>query len=143
MQLDRIACEDLLHRSERGVLGTVHAERGVDAVPVCFVVEGSTVAVPVDTVKPKSTLGLQRMRNLDADPRAVLLCDHWDAVEWSRLWWVRASLERTDSEALIRDRFAALLGAKYPQYRDRPFADLTTFRIVGVTGWSGEPGPGD
>ena len=38
-------------RAERGTLGTVHAERGVDAVPVCFAVEGGTVAVPIDTVK--------------------------------------------------------------------------------------------
>jgi PPOX class probable F420-dependent enzyme len=138
MRLDRLGCEDLLRRSERGVLGTVHPERGVDAVPVCFAMEGPTVAVPIDTVKPKSTARLQRVRNLDADPRAVLLCDHWDAVDWSRLWWVRASLERYDAEASTRDRLESLLGEKYPQYRGRPFADLTTFRVVGLTGWSGE-----
>jgi hypothetical protein len=35
-----------------------------------------------------------------------------------------------------RDRLEALLSGKYPQYRDRPFADVVTFRIVGLTGWS-------
>ena len=31
--------------------------------------------------------------NLAADPRASLLVEHWDAGDWSRLWWVRADLE--------------------------------------------------
>ena len=77
-------------RAERGVLGTVHAERGVDAVPVCFALHGTVLAVPVDTVKPKASINLQRSRNLGADRRAVLLCDRWDPADWSRLWWVRA-----------------------------------------------------
>ena len=129
--------------AERGTLGTVHAERGVDAVPVCFAVEGGTVAVPIDTVKSKTSFGLQRVENLDADPRAVLLCDHWDAADWSRLWWVRASLERVEIGVPAQDHLASLLSGKYPQYRDRPFAALLTFRVVGLTGWSGEPDPGD
>ena len=31
-------------------------------------------------------------RNLEADPRATLLVEHWDRSDWSRLWWVRAEL---------------------------------------------------
>jgi PPOX class probable F420-dependent enzyme len=138
MRLDPLRCHDLLEHSERGTLGTVHAERGVDAVPVCFVAEGSTVAVPVDTVKPKRSIGLQRVKNLDADPRAVLLCDHWDAADWTRLWWVRASLERVDVDAPALDHLATLLSGKYSQYHDRPFADLVVFSVVDLTGWSGE-----
>ena len=139
MRLDRLRCQQLLERSERGVLGTVHAERGVDAVPVCFAVEGPTLVVPVDTVKAKSSLPLRRQENLDADPRAVLLCDHWDATDWSQLWWVRASLLRVDVETSARDHLASLLSEKYAQYRDRPFSELLTFRVAGLTGWSGEP----
>jgi hypothetical protein len=137
MRLDRLRCQNLLDGAERGVLGTVHSERGVDAVPVCFVSEGWRVAVPVDTVKPKGSVDLQRAENLAADPRAVLLCDHWDAADWSQLWWVRASLVRLDVNTLTRDRLESLLSQKYPQYRDRPFADLLTFRAVGLSGWSG------
>jgi PPOX class probable F420-dependent enzyme len=70
------------------VLGTVHARRGVDAVPVVYVVEDGCIVIPIDAVKPKRGLRLQRLRNLDADPRAVLLVDHYDP-DWSRLWWVR------------------------------------------------------
>ncbi len=138
MRLDRLRCQDLLERSARGILGTLHTERGVDAVPVCFAVDGPTVAVPVDTVKPKHSVDLQRSRNLDADPRAVLLCDHWDATDWTRLWWVRASLVRLERVAPMEDRLVSLLSGKYPQYRGRPFADMMVFSVVGLSGWSGE-----
>ena len=78
---------------DHGILCTVHAERGVDAVPVAYVVdEDGYVGVPVDQVKPKASSRLQRERNLEADPRATLLVEHWDRDDWSRLWWVRAEL---------------------------------------------------
>ncbi len=138
MRLDRRRCEELLHRADHGILGTVHADRGVDAVPVCFAVAGAVVAVPVDTVKPKASLELQRSRNLEADPRAVLLCEHWDPRDWANLWWIRAAMEQVAVGAAARQGLERLLGDRYPQYRDRPFADLITFRIVGLEGWSGE-----
>lgn len=78
---------------DHAILCTVHAERGVDAVPVAYVVdEEGYVGVPVDRVKPKASWRLQRERNLESDPRATLLVEHWDRSDWSRLWWVRAEL---------------------------------------------------
>jgi len=126
---------------DHGVLCTVHAERGVDAVPVAYAVDDDYVGVPVDRVKPKSSLRLQRERNLEADPRATLLVDHWDRDDWSRLWWVRAELRFQDGEreAALADRLAE----RYPQYRDRPFARVLVLRIVGVTGWAAEGGGTD
>ncbi len=141
MRLDRRRCEQLLHRADHGILGTVHPDRGVDAVPVCFAVAGTVVAVPVDTVKPKASQQLQRSRNLDADPRAVLLCEHWDPGDWAELWWIRAAMERVAVGAAEREGLEGLLSDRYLQYRDRPFADLLTFRIVGLEGWSGEAPP--
>jgi hypothetical protein len=117
----------------------VHAERGVDAVPVAYVVdEDGYVGVPVDRVKPKASLRLQRERNLEADPRATLLIEHWDQGNWSRLWWVRAELG-WQGDAAGRARTSALaagLAERYPQYRDQPFARVLVLRIVGVTGWA-------
>jgi hypothetical protein len=76
-----------------GILCTVHLRRGVDAVPVAYEVDDDGyVGVPVDRVKPKASTRLQRERNLEADPRATLLVEHWDRDDWSRLWWVRAEL---------------------------------------------------
>ena len=54
------------------------------------------MGVPIDRVKPKESLRLQRERNLEADPRATLLVEHWDPGDWSRLWWVRAELRGQD-----------------------------------------------
>jgi PPOX class probable F420-dependent enzyme len=135
--LDRAACADLLISAEHGVLATVHPLRGVDTVPVCFVADPSTVAVPVDLVKPKSSTRLQRVVNLEGDPRASLLCDRWDGRDWSRLWWVRASLRLVPGPDDGAEQFESLLRAKYPQYVDRSFAAVLRFTIVDLTGWSG------
>ena len=91
---------------DHGILCTVHAERGVDAVPVVYVVDDDGyVGVPVDRVKPKASSRLQRERNLEADPRATLLVEHWDRDDWSQLWWVRAELRwQGDAEPAARQR---------------------------------------
>ena len=125
---------------DHGVLCTVHAERGVDAVPVVYVVDDDGyVGVPVDRVKQKASSRLQRERNLDADPRGALLVDHWDRDDWSRLWWVRAELRLEDAggrEAAL----AARLAERYLQYRDQPFDKVLVLRIVGVSGWAAAGG---
>jgi hypothetical protein len=68
--------------ADHGVLCTVHPERGVDPIPCVFAVDRGRLAVPVDTVKPKAPGLLQRERNLRADPRAALLVERWDQVDW-------------------------------------------------------------
>jgi hypothetical protein len=127
-----------LESHDHGILCTVHAERGVDAVPVAYVVdEDGYVGVPVDRVKPKASLRLQRERNLEADPRATLLVEHWDRGDWSRLWWVRAELRwQGDAAAGRAASLATGLAGRYPQYRDQPFDRVLVLRIVGVSGWA-------
>ena len=124
---------------DHGVLCTVHAERGVDAVPVVYAVDDDGyLGVPVDRVKPKAAGRLQRERNLEADPRATLLVEHWDPADWSRLWWVRAELRsQTDTDSRREAALAALLADRYPQYRGQPFDRVLVLRIVAVTGWAG------
>jgi PPOX class probable F420-dependent enzyme len=136
VRLDRSRCQDLLSGSERGVLATLHPERGADVVPVCFVVDGDRLAVPVDRIKPKSGVELQRVRNLERDARAALLCDYWDRDDWSRLWWVRASMERTEADDEVRPRLEDGLRRKYRQYTGQAFAQLLVFRVTQLTGWS-------
>jgi PPOX class probable F420-dependent enzyme len=122
---------------EHGILCTVHAERGVDAVPVVYAVDGDDyVGVPVDRVKPKASSRLQRERNLEADPRGALLVDHWDHDDWSQLWWVRAELRWQGEGAARAAALADQLAERYPQYRDQPFTRVLVLRIVGVTGWA-------
>ena len=115
----------------------MHPSRGVDAVPVVYRVDDDDdVGVPIDRVKPKASSRLQRERNLEADPRATLLVEHWDRDDWSRLWWVRAELRwQGDAPARATD-LAARLAGTYPQYWDQPFTRVLVLRILGVTGWA-------
>lgn len=134
----RLAPDEAMARLEahdHGVLCTVHTGRGVDAVPVAYAVDGAHLGIPVDLVKPKESLRLQRERNLEADPRATLLVEQWDRDDWSRLWWVRAELRHIDDDERA-DALADALAGKYPQYRDRPFARVIVLQIADVTGWS-------
>ena len=113
-------------------------------MPVVYAVdEDGYVGVPVDRVKPKASLRLQRERNLGADPRATLLVEHWDPSDWSRLWWVRAEL-RWQGEGAATTRAAALaarLARRYPQYHDQPFARILVLHLVGIAGWAAADGP--
>ena len=139
MRLAQDEARARLAAHDHGILCTVHAERGVDAVPVAYVVDDDDyVAVPIDLVKPKASLRLQRERNLEADPRATLLIEHWDPDDWSQLWWVRAELGwQGDGDARRMADLAARLAERYTQYLDQPFARVLMLRIVGLTGWAG------
>jgi hypothetical protein len=141
----RLADDDALARltaHDHGVLCTVHADRGVDAVPVAYALDDDGyLGVPVDRVKPKASERLQRERNLEADPRATLLVEHWDPADWSRLWWVRAELRwQGDTSAGRVTALAGRLAERYPQYRDQPFARVLVLRVVGVSGWAAGAG---
>ena len=140
VQLDTAASWERLRAAHHGILGTVHAARGVDAVPVVFVIHGEQAVIPIDTVKPKSGPMLQRLRNLLVDPRAVLLVDHYDE-DWSQLWWVRVH-GRAEQQVPSTDQLEALRRA-FPAYRD---PDAVTSVIVlepsAVSGWSANPTSG-
>lgn len=126
---------------DHGVLSTLHAERGVDAVPVVYAVDGDGfVGVPVDRVKPKASTRLQRERNLESDPRATLLIEHWDRDDWTKLWWVRAELQWLAGETVRAEGLGRLLADRYPQYADQPFERILVFRIVAITGWAASNG---
>ena len=133
MRLDEDEARARLAAHDHGVLCTLHAERGVDAVPVVYAVADNAVGVPVDRVKPKASSRLQRERNLEADPRATLLVEHWDRDDWSQLWWVRAEL-RFEGDAA--PALAARLAERFQQYRDQPFDRVLLLRVVGITGWA-------
>jgi PPOX class probable F420-dependent enzyme len=135
MRLGEDEARARLAAHDHGILCTVHPERGVDAVPVVYALAGDVVGVPVDRVKPKASTRLQRERNLEADPRAVLLVEHWDREDWSRLWWVRAELAfEGDAAPALGDRLAE----RFPQYRDQPFDRVLALRVAALTGWAAQ-----
>jgi PPOX class probable F420-dependent enzyme len=121
--------------ADHATLATINRTGAVDLVPVCFAIVREYAAVPIDSVKPKGSTALGRVRNLERDPRATLLVEHWDPDDWSRLWWVRVSLLRAEAPAATLSALVESLRVRYPQYRDAPFTDVLTFRIERIGGW--------
>lgn len=137
MTLAETTALELLEEHNHGVLGTIHAERGVDLTPIVYATHERFLGSPVDLVKLKSSLRLQRERNLESDARATLLIERWDRNDWSKLWWVRAELRWTGEDgAGLRDVLASRLAYAFPQYEDKPFATVLVFEVVRATGWS-------
>lgn len=131
-----------LREHVHGVLCTIHPERGPDPQPVVYALSGDGhVGVPIDRVKPKASSRLQREDNLAADPRGSLLIEHWETDDWTRLWWVRASLLHVpDPPSDLTDDLADRLAAAVPQYADKPFHRVLVCRVVQVTGWAASDG---
>lgn len=104
-------------RARVGHLATSDGTRPT-VIPVCFVLLGDTVYQAIDA-KPKSVAPrrLRRVKNIQANPQAALVVDHY-AEDWLRLWWVllhgRARLVTPGPE---QGRAIAALRRKYPQYR--------------------------
>ena len=135
MHLDH---EEALRRAiatDHGVLATINRTGAPDLVPVCFAIVGDAVAIPIDSVKPKRSTALGRIRNLERDPRATMLLEQWDAADWTRLWWVRASLVRAEAPQDVRASLVAALRSRYPQYVGVDFDAVLTFRIEKIGGW--------
>lgn len=136
MHLDR---DEALRRAAaagHATLATLNRTGAADLVPVCFAIVGEHVAIPIDSVKPKGSTALGRVRNLERDPRASLLMDHWDATDWSTLWWVRLGIRHVAVPPAVQEALVQELRDRYPQYRDAPFTDVLTFRIEQLGGWS-------
>jgi PPOX class probable F420-dependent enzyme len=131
VRLNADECWERLGLSGHGVLATVHPERGVDAVPVVFATDRPRIFVPVDTVKQKRTTQLQRLANIDADPRCVLLVDRYDP-DWSKLWWVRAHATAATTDAVLQP-----LTERFEQYRaEGTVAATIVLTVTEITGWS-------
>ena len=103
-------------------------------MPICFVLLGGRCYSVVDE-KPKRHARLQRLRNIEAQHAATLLCDVY-SDDWEHLAW---AMLRCHADVLAEDGEgygAALdaLRAKYPQYRamaldGRPLVALTPLRV--------------
>ena len=79
--------------------------------------DGEEIVYTAIDAKPKTTQRLRRLANIDNNPQASLLVDHY-ADDWTQLWWVRAdgvaAIHRDGEQMRIGYR---LLRAKYAQYQ--------------------------
>jgi len=106
-------------------------------VPVVFALAGDMIFTAVDA-KPKRSTRLQRLVNLESEPRCSLLVDHYED-DWSRLWWVRADGEAVVVEPAAASQGLAALVERHPQYRELPpSGPLLAVRVTRWSGWSAE-----
>jgi PPOX class probable F420-dependent enzyme len=117
-------------------LATIRHDGSPHLVPVTFAVEGDLIYTAVDH-KPKTTPKLQRLRNIQQNPRVALLANHY-GDDWQQLWWVRvdglANVAARDEDI---QRPIDLLVRRYEQYRARrPDGPVITIRVERWTGWS-------
>jgi PPOX class probable F420-dependent enzyme len=139
--MDDVEGMERLARARVARLATVRPDGRPHVVPLVFAlvdhVDGPVAYWAVDG-KPKAGPTLQRITNLEANPAAELLADGYEE-DWSRLWWVRASV--TGREVLDPDERSQALEAlaeKYPQYRaDPPQGRIFCLEVTDVRGWSG------
>ena len=132
-----------LKNSPVGRLATADATGAPHVIPVCYAFDDRFIYSVLDR-KPKnvSLTRLRRVRNIQANPRASLVVDHYED-DWHRLGYLlvsgRAELlvdgnERVEAVRLLRE--------KYPQYRlmdvdENPVIKITPDRIVA---WGTVPG---
>ncbi|NIR36720.1 MAG: TIGR03668 family PPOX class F420-dependent oxidoreductase [Actinobacteria bacterium] len=113
--------EDRLRHWPVARLATLRDSGAAHLVPVVFHWEGSRLWIPVDG-KPKRDRELERVRNIERDPRATLLVDAY-GDDWAALWWIhlegRATIRRDEASEDFGDA-AEGLRRKYPQYQDVP-----------------------
>lgn len=121
-----------------GRLATADARSNPHVIPVCFVIEDTTLYITIDQ-KPKRTDAqpLKRLRNVMANPSVAFIADRYDE-DWSQLGWV---MLRGPAEILAHgpehDRAQALLRERYPQYRVMQLSELPVIalRIERATSW--------
>ena len=120
------------------VLGTVADGGQPHLVPCCYAMTPSaeTVYSAIDG-KPKSTMSLRRLANIEASPAVSFLIDYFDE-DWSTLWWIRV-----DGEARVIDSgnewstAIDLLVEKYSQYQAmRPTGAVIATTITAWRFWS-------
>ncbi len=125
-------------------LATVDDRGRPHLVPVCYVVDGSAIYIPLDE-KPKrvSPLRLRRVRNLIDHPDVAFLVDDY-AEDWSRLAYVlvRGLADLLDPDDQRHRDVITLLREKYPQYEAMAIDRNPLIRIVPYAShvWSSAPG---
>jgi PPOX class probable F420-dependent enzyme len=129
---ERFASARVARLATVGVDGTPHL------VPITFaLLDQHTLVTAVDH-KPKRTLALRRLDNINANPSVCVLADHY-GEDWSALWWARAdgtaSVVAPGARLELRAAALASLAERYPAYCDLPPAGALI--VISVRRWTG------
>jgi PPOX class probable F420-dependent enzyme len=122
-----------VHRVAR--LATVDGAGHPSVIPVCYVYEENAFYSAIDA-KPKRVASrqLQRIRNIQGNPRVALLIDDY-SEKWNELAYMHVRgtaniVEPAESLASEHRRAVAALRLKYTQYRSMTLEQSPLIRIV-------------
>ena len=137
--MDRVEALARAASARAGHLATVNPDGTPHVVVVTFALVGGNVVTAIDH-KPKTTIRLQRLTNIEANPRASFLVDHYED-DWDRLWWVRIDgVASVHVDGEIHSSAVEALVGKYEQYRvNPPSGPVIAITQEGVTSWASTP----
>lgn len=139
MRLSEAECRQRFATGGVARLASVRPDGTPHLVPIVFALVQDVVYSAIDH-KPKGPGRLQRLTNLEAEPRCSLLVDSYDP-DWSRLWWVRADgLAEILPDPGHRHPGLLALAERYEAYRDRlPTSTLVAVTVTRWSGWAASP----
>lgn len=119
-----------------GRLATASLDGRPHCIPVVFAWDGEALLVPLDD-KPKKVgvRELRRVRNIESNPRAVLLVDGF-SEDWSHLWYVMVECHAAIVPAT--DHIRILLTRKYSQYKKVGIQACIRLEPIRTVAWRGE-----
>ena len=134
--MDQVAARERFASSRVAHLATIDESGRPHIVPITFAIAGDTIYFAVDQ-KPKRTPDLQRLRNIESNPRVAVLVDHY-AEDWRTLWWARADgTARVLKQDVEAARAIAMLVERYAQYREAvPGGPVVAIHVERWSGWS-------
>ena len=117
-------------------LATASADAVPHIVAVTFAEAGGRIYIATDH-KPKSSVRLKRLRNIERNPAVSLLVDQY-SPDWEALWWVRMDgRARVLGPGSAPAQAVVALCTKYPQYREvAPEGPMIEIEPTRTTGWS-------
>ena len=116
-------------------------------VPICFVLDGTSVIYSAIDLKPKSveTKNLRRVRNIANNPSVSILLDRY-TEDWAQLGFVILhGAAKVLAQGTERNRAEDLLRKKYSQYEKllQPGAPMIKINVGRITSWGNLTGVSD
>lgn len=126
----------LLGRSRVARLATVRRDGSPHLVVITFATVGDAIVTMVDH-KPKTTMRLQRLANIEAEPRVAVLVDEW-SEDWTRLSWARFDgLAEIHRDGPTWNTAREALAARYAQYQNQPpEGPAIVVTVETITSWA-------
>ena len=119
MRLTPNEIQQRLAGARSATLGTTDGTGRAHLVPIVFAYRDGVIYTAIDA-KPKTTLRLRRIANIELNPQVSVLVDHYED-DWDRLWWIRLDgVARIASDGSLRESALEVLTEKYPVYAAQP-----------------------